>query len=85
MKTNDKQTMTLADGASGGDRSLRFRTRDIGRLAAWPVLAAAMLTAAACGDDGSGGNEDTLFTGLSGVVILGAAVWFILRKIRSRG
>ncbi len=86
MKTEEKQTMMLAGGASGGDRWLRivFRTRAIGGLAAWPVLAAAMLTA--CGEDGSGGgNEDTLFTGLSGVVILGAVIWFVLRKVRSRG
>jgi hypothetical protein len=86
MNTDEKQTMTLDDGASGGDRWLRMvsRTRAIGRLAVWPVLAAAMLTA--CGEDGNGGgNEDTLLTGLSGVVILGAVIWFVLRKVKSRG
>ncbi len=84
MKTDEKQTMTQDDRAGGGDRWLRmvFENRAFGR-AVWPVLVAAMLTA--CGDDGNGGgNEDTLLTGLSGVVILGAVIWFALRKLKSR-
>lgn len=85
MRTDQKQTMTRDDGAGGGDRWLRmvFQNRAFGRLAVWPVLVAAMLTA--CGDDGNGGgNEDTLLTGLSGVVIFGAVIWFVLRKVKSR-
>lgn len=85
MKTDEKQTMTLDDRAGRGDRSARmvFQNRAIGLLAVWPVLAVAMLTA--CGDDGNGGgNEDTLLTGLSGVVIFGAVIWFVLRKVKSR-
>ena len=60
-----------------------FKNRAIGLVAVWSVLAAAMLTA--CGDDGNGGgNEDTLLTGLSGVIIFGAVIWFVLRKVKSR-
>ncbi len=43
-----------------------------------------LLFFAACGDDNDGGNEDTLFTGFSGVVILALVVWFLMRKVRNR-
>lgn len=45
---------------------------------------AVLLFLAACGDDNGGGNEDTLFTGFSGVVILVLVVWFVMRKARNR-
>ena len=84
METDEKQR-TLDEGAGRGDRSVRMvvQNRAIGLLAVWSVLAAAMLTA--CGDDGNGGgNEDTLLTGLSGVIIFGAVIWFVLRKVKGR-
>jgi len=39
---------------------------------------------AACGGDDDGGNEDTLFTGFSGVIILALVDWFLMRKARNR-
>jgi len=47
-------------------------------------IPAVLLLLAACGDDGEGGNEDTLFTGFSGVIILLLVVWFVMRKVRNR-
>jgi hypothetical protein len=44
-------------------------------------IPAVLLFLAACGDN-DGGNEDTLFTGLSGVVILILIVWFVARRTR---
>jgi len=38
---------------------------------------------AACGDDGEG-NNDTLFTGLSGVVIFFIVIWLVFRAINKR-
>ena len=46
-------------------------------------IPAALLFMTACGND-DGGNEDTLFTGFSGVVILVLVVWFVTRKMRNR-
>jgi hypothetical protein len=37
----------------------------------------------ACGDNDNG-QEDTLFTGLSGLAILALAVWFVLRAVKKR-
>jgi hypothetical protein len=42
-----------------------------------------MLTLAACGDD-DGGEGDTLFTGLSGVIIVAIVIWFFMRSRRNR-
>ena len=47
-------------------------------------IPAALLFMTACGND-DGGNEDTLFTGFSGVLILVLVVWFVMRKARNRG
>ena len=44
-------------------------------------IPAALLFLSACGND-DGGNEDTLFTGFSGVVILVLIVWFFARRTR---
>lgn len=52
------------------------------RMQVW--IPAALLFMTACGND-DGGNEDTLFTGFSGVIILVLIVWFVMRKARSRG
>ena len=43
-----------------------------------------MLLLVACGGDEQG-NDDTLFTGLSGVIILGLAIFFIMRAMKRRG
>jgi LPXTG-motif cell wall-anchored protein len=37
---------------------------------------------AACGDDG--GDEDSLFTGLSGVIIVALVIWFVVRRRNRR-
>jgi hypothetical protein len=47
-------------------------------------IPAVLLFMAACGNDDEG-NEDTLFTGFSGVIILILIVWFVARKVRNRG
>lgn len=39
---------------------------------------------AACGEDGDG-DGDTIWTGLSGVVILAIVIWLIVRALRKRG
>jgi hypothetical protein len=49
-------------------------------LTLWTAL---FVLLAACGDDG--GNEDTLLTGFSGVVILAIAVFFVMRAMKKRG
>ena len=43
-----------------------------------------MALLAACGDEGNG-NEDTLFTGFSGLVIVVIAAFFIFRAMKKRG
>ncbi|MEW6474964.1 MAG: hypothetical protein AB1679_22155 [Actinomycetota bacterium] len=43
-----------------------------------------LLFLSACGDDNEGGNEDTLFTGFSGVIILVLVIWFLTRRARNR-
>jgi len=48
------------------------------------ALAAVMGMLAACGDD-ENGNEDTLLTGFSGLVILIIVIWVIARVIKKRG
>jgi hypothetical protein len=49
-------------------------------------IPAALLFLSSCGNDDNGnGNEDTLFTGFSGVIILVLIVWFVMRKARNRG
>lgn len=52
------------------------------RLQVW--IPAVLLFLVACGDDNDGGNEDTLFTGFSGVIILVLIAWFLMRKARNR-
>ena len=47
------------------------------------LWAALMLLLTACGDDN--GNNDTLFTGFSGFVILVIAGVFIYRAMKKRG
>ena len=46
-------------------------------------VGAVLLLFSGCGDD-DGGNEDTLFTGLSGLIILVLIVWLITRRMRNR-
>ena len=46
-------------------------------------IPAALLLLSSCGNDDNG-NEDTLFTGFSGVIILVLIVWFVMRKARNR-
>ena len=41
-----------------------------------------MLTLGACGGDD--GGDDSLFTGLSGVIIVGIVIWLFMRSRRSR-
>lgn len=48
------------------------------------LWAAVMGFLAACGEDGDGDN-DTLLTGVSGVVILVLVIWGISRAVRKRG
>jgi hypothetical protein len=48
----------------------------------WWLVAMVTLTTA-CGEDGDG-NEDTLFTGLSGVVIFVLVLWLVLRAVKRR-
>lgn len=53
-----------------------------------PALAGALLPVvlafmSACGDNGNG-EEDTLLTGLSGVVIFALVVWLVIRTVRQR-
>lgn len=48
------------------------------------LWAAVMGVMAACGEDGDG-NDDTIWTGLSGVVVLVIVVWLIVRALRKRG
>lgn len=43
-----------------------------------------LLLLAACGND-ENGNEDTLFTGFSGVVILALVIWMVMRMVKKRG
>ncbi|MGH9038989.1 MAG: hypothetical protein ACRDZ3_02035 [Acidimicrobiia bacterium] len=50
-------------------------------LTVWTALMALMV---ACGDDGNG-NDDTLLTGFSGVVILAIAVFLVVRAMKKRG
>ena len=86
MNADERRTMRLDGRGRGGELSLWMvlQSRALGLLAVWPVLAMALLTA--CGDDdGGGGNEDTLLTGLSGVIIFGLVIWFVVRKAKSRG
>lgn len=85
MNMKETPSMTMNNRAGVGRRCLPMITgkRTINFLAAWLVLAAAFLTA--CGDDGNGGgNEDTLLTGLSGVVIFAALIWLVVRKLKQR-
>jgi len=42
-----------------------------------------MSVLAACGDE-NGGNEDTVLTGFSGVLIFGIVVWVIWRYVSKR-
>ena len=50
----------------------------------WIPAALLFMFMTACGNDDNG-NEDTLFTGFSGVIILVLIVWFVMRKARNRG
>ena len=61
-------------------------TKTYARL--WCAMAAvATLFLSACDDGGpdSDGNNDTLFTGLSGIIILGVVIWLIWRAMKKRG
>lgn len=52
------------------------------RLNIWiPTVMLALMTA--CGDDGEG-NDDTLLTGFSGVVILAIVIFIIMRSVKKR-
>lgn len=51
------------------------------RLNLW--IPAILMVMAACGDEDNG-NEDTLLTGVSGVLILVIVVWLIVRAVRKR-
>jgi len=48
----------------------------------WVALMALLM---ACGDEGGNGGEDTLLTGMSGVVIVAIIVWLIVRSRRTQG
>lgn len=50
----------------------------IGYRASYALILAMSLMFLACGDDGEG-NEDTLFTGLSGLIIIVVAGYFLYR------
>lgn len=51
----------------------------------YALAGALALFLAACEDeDGTGGNDDTLLTGLSGLVILIIVIWLIARAVRKR-
>ena len=43
-----------------------------------------LLLFAACGNE-ENGNEDTLLTGFSGVVILAIVIWIVVRMAKKRG
>ena len=49
----------------------------------WLLLLAVPALLGACGGDGNG-NDDTIWTGLSGVVIVIVIVWFVLRGMRKK-
>lgn len=56
----------------------------ISALVPLPIwMGAVLMMLGACGDD-DGGNEDTLFTGLSGLIIVALIIWFVARTIRNR-
>ena len=46
-------------------------------------IPAVLLFLAACGGDDNG-EDDTLLTGFSGVIILALVVWLIVRSMRKR-
>lgn len=46
-----------------------------------PLLVIVLNLFVACGEDGDG-NNDTLFTGLSGVIILAVVIWILVRVVR---
>ncbi len=48
------------------------------------VTTLVMLLLGACGGDDGNGNEDTLLTGLSGVVILALVIYFVMRSRKNR-
>lgn len=48
------------------------------------LMAMVLLSLAACGTDDNA-DGDTLFTGLSSVVLLGLAIWLFVRAVRKRG
>lgn len=50
------------------------------------LWASLLLLFAACSDGGpdSVGNNDTIFTGVSGVILLGVAIWFLVRYLRKK-
>ena len=51
-------------------------------LTFWVALMAVLI---ACGGNDNGGSDDTLLTGLSGVVIVGVVVWLVVRSMRKKG
>lgn len=55
---------------------------DVWTARAW-VWAVGLALLGACGEDGEG--NDTLLTGLSGLVILIIVVWLIIHALRGRG
>lgn len=48
------------------------------------VVPGVLMLLAACGNE-DGGNEDTLLTGFSGLVILAVVIWLVVRMARKRG
>ena len=47
------------------------------------LIPAVLLFFAACGNDDNG-NQDTLFTGFSGVIILALVIWMVVRMAKKR-
>jgi hypothetical protein len=52
------------------------------RAELWVLAGTMAVFLAACGDDGEGGDDDTLLTGLSGVIILAIVIWLIWRGVK---
>ena len=47
------------------------------------VLGTILIVFVGCGGDDNG-NDDTLLTGISGVVIAAIAIWFVVRAMKKR-
>jgi LPXTG-motif cell wall-anchored protein len=53
----------------------------------YALLVTVLLLLVACSDGGpdSTGNNDTVFTGLSGIVVLGILIWLVVRHFNKKG